>query len=265
LQRRGLLSSRKARQAIGAISAGGRAASVEDVACGYVNFSCRDRRLTASDVPDPFTGKFAGFDPFLFSFSNLIKSNIVLGTRRRGGMPKNQVAVEKRVLSRPGTGNCPKWRTSYGLYLKMTQIDDEWQCSEVYLLQSLGYGTYTVQVNSHLDQLGQNSVAASLFIYAPDQELDNEYSGAGGLIPNPYNTQFVVQPYTIPGNIVRYVQLSTAQFTSQMEWRADHVTFSAWNGWSTVPPTGDLSISGPTQAATFRRPAKSASISTSGY
>ena len=47
------------------------------------------------------------------------------------------------------------------------------------------------------------------------------------------------QPYTVPGNIVRYVQPSTAQFTLRMEWRADHVSFSAWNGWSpdrTAPP-----------------------------
>ena len=125
---------------------------------------------------------------------------------------------------------------SDGLHLKITQINGMWQCGEVYLLQSLGYGTYTVQVSSHLDQLDQNTVAAPLFIYAATgQELDNEYSGAGGLIPNPNNAQFVVQPYTVQGNIVRYVQPSTAQFTSQMEWRADHVTFTTWNGWSSAP------------------------------
>jgi hypothetical protein len=130
---------------------------------------------------------------------------------------------------------------SDGLHLNITQINGEWQCGEVYLLQSLGYGTYTVQISSHLDQLDQNTVAAPLFIYAaPGQELDNEYSGAGGLIPAPYNAQFVVQPYTIPGNIVQYVQPSTAQFTSQMVWSANQVTFSAWNGWSSVPAAGDI-------------------------
>jgi AMMECR1 domain-containing protein len=128
-----------------------------------------------------------------------------------------------------------------GLHLKITQIDGMWQCGEVYLTQSLGYGTYTVQVSSHLDQLDQNTVAAPLFIYAaPGQELDNEYSGAGGLIGSPYNAQFVVQPYTVPGNLVRYVQPSTAQFTSQMDWHADHVTFTVWNGWSTVPAASDI-------------------------
>ncbi len=128
-----------------------------------------------------------------------------------------------------------------GLHLKITQINGMWQCGEVHLLQSLGHGIYTVQVNSHLDQLDPNTVAAPLFIYAaPGQELDNEYSGAGGLVPSPFNAQFVVQPFTVPGNIVYYTQPSTAQFTSQMEWRADHVTFRAWNGWAAVPAAADI-------------------------
>jgi beta-lactam-binding protein with PASTA domain len=128
-----------------------------------------------------------------------------------------------------------------GLHLKITEINGVWQCGEVYLTQSLGYGTYTVQVGSPLNQLDQNTVAAPLFIYAgPNQELDNEYSGTGGLVPNPDNAQFVAQPYTVSGNIVHYVQPPTAQFTSQMVWSADHVTFTAWNGWSGTPAASDI-------------------------
>jgi hypothetical protein len=128
-----------------------------------------------------------------------------------------------------------------GLHLNIAQINGTWQSGEVYLTESLGYGTYTVKVASRLDQLGGNTVAAPLFIYAaPGQELDNEYSGVGGLIPTPNNAQFVVQPYTVSGNIVRYVQPPAVQFTSQMEWRADHVTFRAWNGWASVPAPGDI-------------------------
>jgi hypothetical protein len=127
------------------------------------------------------------------------------------------------------------------LHLKITQIDGLWQCGEVYLTESLGYGTYTVLVASHLDNLSQDTVAAPLFIYAaPGQELDSEYSGLGGLIPSPDTAQFVVQPYTVPGNIVRWVQPSTDQFTVQMEWRADHVTFTAWNGWASTPAPTDV-------------------------
>jgi hypothetical protein len=128
-----------------------------------------------------------------------------------------------------------------GLHLKINQINGNWNCGEIYLTQSLGYGIYTVQVNSHLDQLDPNTVAAPLFIYAaPGQELDNEYSGSGGLVPSPNNAQFVVQPYTVPGNIIHYVQPYTAQFTTQMEWRSDHVTFTAWNGWSAAPTASTI-------------------------
>jgi hypothetical protein len=128
-----------------------------------------------------------------------------------------------------------------GPHLKIDQIGGNWQGGEVYLLESLGYGTYTVQVGSHLDRLDPNTVAAPLFIYAaPGQELDNEYSGMGGLIASPYDAQFVVQPYTVPGNSVQYVQPSTAQFTTQMEWRSDHVTFTAWNGWANAPAASDI-------------------------
>lgn len=130
---------------------------------------------------------------------------------------------------------------SDGLHLKIAEINGSWQCGEVYLTQSLGYGTYTVQVSSRLDQLDQNTVAAPLFIYAaPGQELDNEYSGIGGLVPSPNNAQFVVQPYTIQGNIMYYLQPATTQFTTQMEWRADHVTFRAWNGWASTPAPSDM-------------------------
>ena len=128
-----------------------------------------------------------------------------------------------------------------GLHLNIANIAGSWQSAEVYLTEPLGYGTYTVQVASRLDQLDQNTVAAPLFIYAATgQELDFEYSGTGGLIPDPYNAQQVVQPYTVVGNIVRYVQPPTAQFTSQIEWQADHVTFRAWNGWSSVPSASDV-------------------------
>jgi hypothetical protein len=125
---------------------------------------------------------------------------------------------------------------SDGLHLKINQLNGAWECGEVYLTQSLGYGTYTVQVASSLSQLDLNTVAAPLFIYVePGQELDNEYSGSGGLVPFPYTAQFVVQPYTVPGNIVYYVQPSTTQFTTQMQWSPGEVVFVAWNGWSSTP------------------------------
>jgi hypothetical protein len=130
---------------------------------------------------------------------------------------------------------------SNGLHLKIAQINGVWECSEVYLLQPLGYGTYTIQVATDTSNLDLNIVDAPLFLYlATGNEADNEYSGIGGLIPSPDSAQFVVQPYTVSGNIVRYVQPSTSQFTTQMEWQADHVTFTSWNGWASTPAESDI-------------------------
>ncbi len=126
------------------------------------------------------------------------------GIKTTGDVPSDQFDPGPNFWSNdPSVVNV----ASDGLHLKINQINGMWQSAEVYLSQSLGYGTYIVQVSSHLDQLDQNTVAAPLFIYdAPGQELDNEYSGAGCLIPKPNNAQFVVQPYTVLGNIVRYAQ-----------------------------------------------------------
>jgi hypothetical protein len=128
-----------------------------------------------------------------------------------------------------------------GLHLKINRINGAWQCGEVYLTQSLGYGTYKARVSSDLSHLDLSTVAAPLFIYAsPVQELDSEFSGLGGLVARPYNAEFVVQPYTVSGNIAYYTQPSTAQFTIQMEWQADHVAFTTWNGWTDAPAAADI-------------------------
>jgi hypothetical protein len=165
-------------------------------------------------------------------------SNYTWGIKTTGASPSDQFDPGPNYWS-----SDPSVVTvqSDGLHLKINKIGGVWQSGEVYLTQSLGYGTYTVQVSSNLAQLDTNTIAAPLFIYAgTGQELDNEYSGSGGLVPKPYSAQFVVQPYTVPGNIVYYNQPSTTQFTTQMVWRADHVTFTAWNGWASASTASTL-------------------------
>lgn len=128
-----------------------------------------------------------------------------------------------------------------GLHLKAVRIGGQWQCGEVHLLESLGYGTYTVRVRSRLDGLDRNTVASPLFIYAsPGRELDVEYSGTGGLIPAPDNAQYVVQPWEVAGNTRRYVTPAVDQLTARIEWYPDHVAFRTWRGWSTTPSAGDV-------------------------
>jgi len=129
-----------------------------------------------------------------------------------------------------------------GLHMKITNGNGLWQCGEIHLPQRLGYGKYTVQINSRLDQLDQNTVAAPLFTYAKlDQELDLEYSGIGGLvIPAPNTAHFVVQPWQTSSNVYPYIQPPISRFTSQIQWQADHVNFLTWKGWSAVPADSDI-------------------------
>jgi hypothetical protein len=165
-------------------------------------------------------------------------SGYTWGIKTTGNAPSDQFDPGPNFWSNDPT---VVYLAADGLHLKINEIDGEWQCAEVYLPDSLGYGTYTVQIASPLNALDRNTVAAPLFIYAkPSQELDNEYSGPNGLIPLPNSAQFVVQPYTVAGNLNRYVQPSTTQFTSQIVWRADHVTFTTWNGWSATPASSDV-------------------------
>lgn len=128
-----------------------------------------------------------------------------------------------------------------GLHLKTLLINGTWRCTEVHLTESLGFGTYTVRMKSALDHLDRNTVASPLFLYdKPGAELDFEFSGVGGLVESPFTGQCVVQPYSVPGNIVRYSQPAASQFSLRIEWRADHVTFISWTDWEANPSAASI-------------------------
>ncbi|MBI4425951.1 MAG: PEGA domain-containing protein [Candidatus Kerfeldbacteria bacterium] len=121
------------------------------------------------------------------------------------------------------------------LHLKIVYRDGKWYCSEVLLPQSLGFGVYTVQIDSRLDGLDQYLVVAPVFTFeSGTRELDFE-AGGDVLIPGANNGQFVVQPYTRAGNLVRFVMPAEAQTSCRIEWRADHVQFTVWKGHGSFP------------------------------
>lgn len=125
------------------------------------------------------------------------------------------------------------------LHLKIVYRDGKWYCSEVLLPQSLGYGTYTVQLDSRLDGLDGNVVVAPEFTYeSGTRELDFEAAG-DALIPGPEDGQFVVQPYTRAGNLKRFTLPAVAQTSGRIEWRADHVRFTVWTGHGAFPPAAE--------------------------
>ena len=100
-------------------------------------------------------------------------------------------------------------------------------------VQSFGFGTYRFETGPEVTQLDSNLVLG-MFIWsdAPDyhhREIDIEISRWGQ--PGDNNVQFVVQPYTIPGNLVRFM-LPPANSASihSFTWTAGQVVFETVSG-----------------------------------
>ena len=111
-------------------------------------------------------------------------------------------------------------------------IGGRWTSSEVHLLQSLGYGKYTVQLASRVDDLDPVSVFAP-FIYEslnPPREFDIEFSRALGTIRSPHNAQYVVQPWNRLGNLMTFEMPPVSMSTHRMLWSADQMHFVSWKG-----------------------------------
>lgn len=125
------------------------------------------------------------------------------------------------------------WVDEQGLlHLQIFKDGDKWTCPEVYLLESHGYGKYTFELASRVDNLDPNTVFGCFTYESTSRELDIEFSK---ILASPHNSQYVIQPYTHSGNIFRYDMLSIAYSTHQIEWSAGQVVFSSWRGLSTNP------------------------------
>jgi hypothetical protein len=129
-----------------------------------------------------------------------------------------------------------------GLHLRVDPHDGFWWSTEVILLDPLGYGTYVVETDSRLDILDSN-VTFGIFTWdaygddvavpgAGNREIDFEDSRWGAAL-DPINAQWVVQPYTVPGNLGRYTipDLSgDAALTRFFSWVPGGVQFTALLG-----------------------------------
>lgn len=128
------------------------------------------------------------------------------------------------------------------LHLTVNFHDGVWWSTEVILLEDLGFGTYAYSTASRLDTLDAN-VAFGGFTWDPHgdetdipgwpfREIDTE-SARWGDAGDPTNAQFVVQPFTVPGNLVRFTipDLSAApELTQFFTWRACEVRFVTLQG-----------------------------------
>jgi len=120
------------------------------------------------------------------------------------------------------------WTDKNGaLHLRVTRRDPDWICAEVKLTRSLGYGTYRFRVRdlSHLEPSAVVTLSIWDGVGGEDdrRELDVELSRWG--FPDNDNAQYVVQPYYVPANIVRFREPAGSLIQS-IHWEPDRVTFS---------------------------------------
>ena len=125
------------------------------------------------------------------------------------------------------------------LHLLLTERDGRWTSADVRLTRSLGYGTYSFDVRdtSQLDP----SAAFSMYTFDPlgsDQnfrELTIDVSRWGE--PGNMNGQFVVQPETVPANVLRFA-IPAGLVTHSFRWEPGRVSFKAARGSGTLRGDG---------------------------
>lgn len=171
-------------------------------------------------------------------------------------------AVRTAASNRAGTRNsfdaANAWTDEHGdLHLRIARRNGKWTCAEVKLTRSLGYGTYTFVVGdtSHFEP----SVILTLLTWdglgseRNRRELDVEIGRWG--YPENGNAHYVVQPYFIPANFVRF-RVPGGVLTHSFKWEPSQVTFSTTTGsqdpggrlinrhvfTSGIPPAGGDSV-----------------------
>jgi hypothetical protein len=129
------------------------------------------------------------------------------------------------------------------LHLRTTRRGDAWHCAEAVLRDSLGYGAYLWTLDSPVHALDPN-VVLGLFTWsdAPDfahREIDIEF--ARWADPANEIAQFVVQPYDVPGNMLRFNIGPDAPTLHGFDWQRTYVQFRGTRGAEFFSPElGDV-------------------------
>jgi hypothetical protein len=124
------------------------------------------------------------------------------------------------------------WTDSSGfMHLRISHQSDRWACSEVLLTSNLGYGTYLFSVRDveHFEP------AVVFGIYTWDEpgtdpthrEMDIEMSRWGD--PSNKNAQYVIQPYYIPANVIRFAA-PAGLLTHVFHWEPGKASFETFRG-----------------------------------
>ena len=135
------------------------------------------------------------------------------------------------------------------LHLRITHPGN-WQCSEIVLQRTLGYGTYAFHIGSLVDALDPN-IVFGLFTWSDQPAFNNreiDFEGGRWSYPADYqDAQFVVQPYYLPSRLVRYrIAPAVTNSTPSFNWQTNSISFLCTTGTTAVVavPTNALLNSG---------------------
>ena len=128
-----------------------------------------------------------------------------------------------------------------------------WTAAEIIGPTTHGYGAYTFRLASAVDDLDPN-VVFGLFTWSDrarsaNREIDIEFARWGSAT-DPTSGQYVVQPHSTAGHLMRFSQPADTTSTHHFTWRpgridwlsqgsGDQVIASYAYSGSDVPPTGD--------------------------
>lgn len=130
------------------------------------------------------------------------------------------------------------WTDENGLlHLRIAQTAGEWTCAEIKLSRSLGYGTYSFVVRD----VSQLEPAAVLSMFTWDEaeagqnhrEMSIEISRWGDAESK--NAQYVVQPYYVPANVVRF-NAPAGALTHSLRWEPGRAAFKTVRGMAANGP-----------------------------
>ena len=129
------------------------------------------------------------------------------------------------------------------LHLRLELREGRWQCAEVVSKRSFGYGRYRFYLDSPAGALDPNAVLG-LFTWNDDpaythREIDIEFSRWGD--SKNQNSQYVIQPYTVPANISRFdIPTDLDRSGHEFLWRKEEVIFRSWRGGGAEPTPATL-------------------------
>lgn len=108
------------------------------------------------------------------------------------------------------------------LHLEIRNLDGVWYSAQVTSQDFAHYGLHRFYVESPLNDLDAN-VVLGLFLYADDyNEIDIEFRREAR---SSHNAQFVIQPYTLPGNRHTFSLTYTGPTIHEIDWQPDHILF----------------------------------------